>query len=83
MGWIRVAPRSGLLAITVLLQIYVMPLALWTTHIYWAAMLLVLLLSRGPGALSITGTALAATASLMAAEPKRHFSEALPSMTPS
>jgi putative oxidoreductase len=42
----------GLLAITALIQLYVMPQALWSTHVYWAALLLVLL-SRGPGALSI------------------------------
>jgi putative oxidoreductase len=42
----------GLLIMTVLIQIYVMPEALWSMHVYWAALLLVLL-SRGPGALSI------------------------------
>jgi putative oxidoreductase len=42
----------GLLAITAFMQIYVMPQALWTTHVYWAAILLVLL-SRGAGALSL------------------------------
>src|SRR6185369_412052 len=33
----------GLLAITALIQIYVMPEALWSTHIYWAAMLTMLI----------------------------------------
>jgi len=42
----------GLLIITALIQIYVMPQALWSVHVYWAA-ILVVLLSRGPGALSI------------------------------
>lgn len=42
----------GLLAVTAFMQLYVMPQALWTMHVYWAAILLVLL-SRGPGALSI------------------------------
>lgn len=42
----------GLLAVTAVFQFYLMPEALWTTHIYWAAMLLVLV-SRGPGLISI------------------------------
>lgn len=42
----------GLLVIAAFMQLYVMPQALWTTHVYWAAILLVLL-SRGPGQLSI------------------------------
>jgi putative oxidoreductase len=37
---------------TVLIQVYVMPEALWSVHIYWAAILLVLL-SRGPGQISV------------------------------
>ena len=36
----------GLLIMTALIQIYVMPEALWSVHVYWAAILLVLL-SRG------------------------------------
>jgi len=44
----------SLLAVTVLLQIYVAPQALWTTHVYWAGALLVLL-SQGPGQLSLDG----------------------------
>ena len=42
----------GLLLITAFMQLYVMPQALWSLHVYWAAILLVLL-SRGPGAFSI------------------------------
>lgn len=42
----------SLLVLTVVLQLYVMPQALWTAHIYWAAALLVLL-SQGPGLLSL------------------------------
>ncbi len=42
----------GLLIMTALIQVYVMPEALWTAHIYWASILLVLL-SRGPGQISI------------------------------
>lgn len=42
----------GMLVMTVLIQIYVMPEALWSTHIYWAAILLVLV-SRGAGQISV------------------------------
>jgi len=42
----------GLLAMTVLLQVYVMPGMLWPAHVYWASILLVLM-SVGPGAISI------------------------------
>jgi len=42
----------GLLIMTVLIQTYVMPEALWTVHVYWASILLVLL-SRGPGQISV------------------------------
>jgi putative oxidoreductase len=41
-----------LLVMTVLLQIYVMPGMLWVAHIYWAAILLVLM-TVGPGAISL------------------------------
>ena len=41
-----------LLAMTALIDFYVMPRALWTEHIYWGAILLVLV-SRGPGAISL------------------------------
>jgi putative oxidoreductase len=42
----------GLLIVTVLMQLYVMPQALWSSHIYLASMLLVLI-SLGPGQLSV------------------------------
>jgi putative oxidoreductase len=42
----------GLLAVTVAIQLYLLPQALWSTHIYWALILLVLL-SLGPGQISI------------------------------
>lgn len=42
----------SLLVMTALIQIYVMPEALWTAHVYWAGMLLVLL-SQGAGQVSV------------------------------
>jgi putative oxidoreductase len=42
----------ALLVMTVLLQVYVMPGMLWVAHIYWAAILLVLM-TVGPGAISV------------------------------
>ena len=42
----------ALLAMTVLLQVYVMPGMLWSVHVYWAAILLVLM-TVGPGAISV------------------------------
>jgi putative oxidoreductase len=42
----------GLLLITALLQLYVLPNELWTAHVYWSAILIVLM-TRGPGELSI------------------------------
>ncbi len=42
----------GLLIMTALIQIYVLPQALWSVHVYWASILMVLL-SRGPGQISI------------------------------
>jgi putative oxidoreductase len=42
----------GLLIMTAMISIFVMPQALFTTHIYWAAILLVLI-SRGPGQISV------------------------------
>ena len=42
----------GLLVMTVLLQFYVLPAMLWPAHVYWASILLVLM-SVGPGAISI------------------------------
>jgi len=42
----------GLLVMTVMISAFVAPQALWTTHIYWAA-ILVVLMSLGPGVVSI------------------------------
>jgi putative oxidoreductase len=42
----------GLLVLTVLISVYVMPDAFWSTHVYWIAILMVLM-SVGPGAVSI------------------------------
>jgi putative oxidoreductase len=42
----------ALLIMTALVQVYVMPEALWTTHVYLFAILLVLI-SVGPGAISL------------------------------
>lgn len=42
----------ALLALTVMLQLFVMPQALWTTHVYWASILLVLI-SMGGGQISV------------------------------
>jgi len=41
----------GLLVITAMIQIYVLPQALWSVHVYWASILLVLM-SLGPGQIS-------------------------------
>ncbi|HZP77493.1 MAG TPA: DoxX family protein [Pseudolabrys sp.] len=42
----------ALLLITAMVQLYLLPDALWTTHAYWATMLL-MLLSLGPGQISV------------------------------
>jgi putative oxidoreductase len=42
----------GLLAMTMVIQIFVYPDAWWTAHAYWVAILLVLI-ARGPGAISL------------------------------
>jgi putative oxidoreductase len=42
----------GLLIMTALIQVYVMPQALWSVHVYWASILTVLL-ALGPGQISI------------------------------
>ena len=42
----------GLLIITAMIQIYVLPGALWSVHVYWAAILLVLV-SLGAGQISV------------------------------
>lgn len=41
----------GLLIMTAMIQIYVLPQALWDVHVYWAAILMVLL-ALGPGPIS-------------------------------
>lgn len=43
---------AGLLALTMLLQIYVAPAMWWSLHVYWLSILIVLVL-LGPGAISI------------------------------
>ncbi len=42
----------GLLTMTMVIQIFVYPDAWWTVHAYWAAILIVLI-TRGPGAISL------------------------------
>jgi putative oxidoreductase len=42
----------GLLIMTLVIQIYVFPDAWWTVHVYWAT-LLILIMARGAGAISI------------------------------
>ena len=42
----------GLLAMVVLMQVYVVPVMWWAAHVYWVSILMVLL-SVGPGAISI------------------------------
>jgi putative oxidoreductase len=42
----------ALLVMTVLIQVYVMPNAFWTTHVYWISILMVLL-SVGPSSISV------------------------------
>ena len=51
LGLLTRAAAFVLLGMTAIIEIFVYPLA-WPTHIQWAAMLLVLL-CRGPGALSV------------------------------
>ena len=42
----------GLLALTMLLQVYVAPAMWWSLHVYWVSILMVLVLC-GPGAISV------------------------------
>ncbi len=42
----------GLLAMTMVIEIFVYPDAWWTAHAYWVALLIVLI-ARGPGAISL------------------------------
>lgn len=51
LGFLTRPAAAVLLGMTAVIQIFVYPMA-WPTHIQWAAMLLVLL-ARGPGRLSI------------------------------
>ncbi len=51
LGFLTRFSALSLLILTVLTVIYVAPAELWTTYVYWIAILLVLL-SVGPGALS-------------------------------
>jgi putative oxidoreductase len=51
LGFVTRFSALVLLALTVLTVVYIAPAELWTTSIYWIAILLVLL-SAGPGALS-------------------------------
>jgi putative oxidoreductase len=46
------AAALGLLIMTAMIQLFVLPQALWSTHVYWASLLLVLL-SLGPGQISV------------------------------
>jgi putative oxidoreductase len=52
MGMGTRAAAVGLLMMTTIIQIYVMPQAFWTAHVYWASLLLVLI-SVGPGQISL------------------------------
>jgi putative oxidoreductase len=42
----------GLIGVTVLMQLYIAPQALWTAHVYWGAILIVLM-SLGAGKISV------------------------------
>ena len=52
LGFATRLAAAGLLALTMLLQIYVAPAMWWPLHVYWVSILLVLVL-LGPGAISI------------------------------
>ncbi len=45
------AAALGLVAMTLVIQIFVYPDAWWTVHVWWTAVL-ILIVARGPGALS-------------------------------
>lgn len=51
-GFLTRLSALGLLAITLVIQLFVYPDAWWTAHAYWTALLLVLV-TRGPGAISL------------------------------
>jgi len=52
LGFATRLAAAGLLALTMLLQIYVAPAMWWPLHVYWVSILLVLVL-LGPGAISV------------------------------
>ena len=52
LGFFTRISAAILLVMTIVIQVYVLPEALWTVHVYWAALLLVLM-TVGPGAVSI------------------------------
>src|SRR3974390_1859087 len=52
LGFLTRLSALGLLAMTMIIQIFVYPDAWWTVHAYWAALLIVLI-ARGPGAISL------------------------------
>ena len=52
LGFATPFAAAGLLALTMLLQIYIAPAMWWPLHVYWVSILLVLVLF-GPGAISI------------------------------
>ncbi len=51
-GFLTRLGALGLMVMTLVIQIFVMPDAWWTVHAWWAAILLVLI-ARGPGFLSV------------------------------
>lgn len=52
LGFLTRLSALGLLAMTIIIQIFVYPDAWWTAHAYWFALLIVLI-ARGPGAISL------------------------------
>jgi len=52
LGLLTRVSAFGLLAMTMVIQIFVYPDAWWTAHANWVALLIVLI-SRGPGAISV------------------------------
>lgn len=51
LGFFTRAAALGLLIMTLVIQVFVYPDAWWTVHVWWSAVLL-LIIARGPGALS-------------------------------
>jgi putative oxidoreductase len=52
LGFLTRLSAFGLFVMTMIIQIFVYPDAWWTAHAYWAALLIVLI-ARGPGAISL------------------------------